>query len=67
MVMTVLFLSYLVSYIIDTLIVAFYAIAIISSKAAADTIENIDKKVKAQTFFIKSLTVDAESLLPRAK
>lgn len=65
--MTVLFLSYLVSYIIDTLIVAFYAIAIISSKAAADTIENIDKKVKAQTFFIKSFTVDAESLLPRAK
>lgn len=65
--MAVPFIPYWVGIILDVLIVAFYAIAIISSKAAADTIENIDKKVKAQTFFIKSLTVDAESLLPRAK
>lgn len=65
--MAVPFVPYWVGIILDVLIVAFYAIAIISSKAAADTIENIDKKVKAQTFFIKSLTVDAESLLPRAK
>ena len=65
--MVVPFIPYWVGIILDVLIVAFYAIAIISSKAAADKIENIDKKVKAQTFFIKSLTVDAESLLPRAK
>ena len=65
--MAVPFIPYWVGIILDVLIVAFYAIAIISSKAATDTIENIDKKVKAQTFFIKSLTVDAESLLPRAK
>lgn len=65
--MVVSFIPYWVGIILDVLIVAFYAIAIISSKAAADTIENIDKKVKVQTFFIKSLTVDAESLLPRAK
>lgn len=65
--MAVPFVPYWVGIILDVLIVAFYAIAIISSKAVADTIENIDKKVKTQTFFIKSLTVDAESLLPRAK
>ncbi len=65
--MAVPFIPYWVGIILDVLIVAFYAIAIISSKAAADTIENIDKKVKTQTFFIKSLTVDAESLLPRTK
>ena len=65
--MAVPFIPYWVGIILDVLIVAFYAIAIISSKAAADTIENIDKKVKTQTFFIKSLTVDAECLLPRAK
>lgn len=65
--MAVPFVPYWVGIIIDVLIVAFYAIAIISSKAAADTIENIDNKVNVQTFFIKSLTVDAESLLPRAK
>ena len=61
--MAVPFIPYWVGIILDVLIVAFYAIAIISSKAAADTIENIDKKVKTQTFFIKSLTVDPESLL----
>ncbi len=65
--MAVPFIPYWVGIILDVLVVAFYAIAIISSKAAADTIENIDNKVKTQTFFIKSLTVDAESLLPRAK
>ena len=65
--MVVPFIPYWVGIILDVLIVAFYAIAIISSKAAADTIENIDKKVKTQTFFIKSLTVDAESLLNQSK
>lgn len=65
--MVVPLMPYWVGIIIDVLIVAFYAITIITSKAAADTIENIDNKVKAQTFFIKSLTVDAERLLPRAK
>lgn len=65
--MVVPFMPYWVGIILDMLIVAFYAITIIASKAAADTIENIDNKVKAQTFFIKSLTVDAERLLPRAK
>ena len=65
--MVVPFVPYWVGIIVDVLIVAFYAIAIISSKAAADTIENIDNKVKTQTFFIESLTVDAESLLLRAK
>lgn len=66
-VMAVPFIPYWVGIILDVLVVAFYVIAIISSKAAADTIENIDKKVKTQTFFIKSLTVDAESLLNQSK
>lgn len=65
--MVVPLMPYWVGIILDMLIVAFYAIAIISSKAAADTIENIDNKVKTQTFFIKSLAVDAESLLNQSK
>ena len=65
--MAVPFIPYWVGIILDVLIVAFYAIAIILSKAAADTIENIDNKVKTQTFFIKSLTVDVESLLNQSK
>ena len=47
-------------------VLAFTVIAVIKASAAAEAVENIDKKVKVQTFFIKSLTVDAESLLSRA-
>lgn len=55
-----------VGIIVCLLILAFNAIAVIKAKAASDVVENIDKKEKAQTFFIKSLTVDAETLLARA-
>ena len=34
---------------------------------AAEEVEKIDQKIKVQTFFIKALTVDADSLLARAK
>ena len=56
-----------VGIIVCVLVLAFTAIAVIKAKAASDVVENIDKKVKAQTMFVKSLTVDAESLLARAK
>ena len=65
--MAVPFIPYWVGIILDVLLVTFYAVAIISSKAAADAIENMDSKVKTQTIFIKSLTVDAESLLVQSK
>ena len=55
-----------VGIIVCTLVLAFTAIAVIKAKAASDVVENIDKKVKSQTLFVKSLTVDAESLLARA-
>lgn len=55
-----------VGIIVCLLILAFNAIAVIKAKAASDVVENSDKKEKAQTFFIKSLTVDAETLLARA-
>ena len=54
-----------VGIIVCLLILAFTAIAVVKAKAAADVVEKIDNKVKAQTLFIKSLTVDAESLLAR--
>ena len=44
------------------LVLAFTAITVIKAKAAADIVENIDAKVKAKTIFVKTLTVDAESL-----
>lgn len=50
---------------ISLLITAFYLIAIISMKPAINAIENVDKKVNNQTFFIKSLTIDAQTLMAR--
>lgn len=55
-----------VGAIVCLLILAFNAVAVVKAKASSDVVENIDSKVKAQTFFIKSLTVDVDSLLARA-
>lgn len=41
--------------------------ATLLAKTAGDMVAKKDEKIKAQTFFIKSLTVDAESLISRAK
>ena len=49
------------------LVLAFTAIAVIKATAASDIVGNVDGKIKSQTFLIKSLTVDAENLLARAK
>ena len=45
----------------------FGAISVIKAKAAADIVSDTDDKIKTQTRFIKSLTVDAEGLISRAK
>jgi hypothetical protein len=42
------------------------AIATIKAEVAGDVVGAIDNKIKAQTFFIKNLTVDAQNLLARA-
>lgn len=59
-------LPYWVGVIICMIILSLTAIAVIKANVAADVISEIDKKVKDKTFFIKSLTVDAEGLLARA-
>ena len=41
--------------------------AVIKATAAVSEVERIDEKVKTQTFFIKSLTIDADTLVARAK
>ncbi len=48
-------------------ILAFNAIAVVKASAAAEVVSKTGETVKAQTFFIKSLTVDAETLLAKAK
>lgn len=49
------------------LILAFNTISVVKALWAADAVGKVDEKVKAQTAFIKNLTVDAESILARAK
>lgn len=65
--MAVPVIPYWVGAIVDILVFAFYAIAIVKASVAADIVNDVEQNVKAQTFFIKSLTVDAESLIKRAK
>ena len=55
-----------IAAIISIVVLAFVAIATIKAKASGDIVESIDKKIKEQTFFIKNLTVDAQSLISRA-
>lgn len=42
------------------------AIAILSAKAAADTVSAIDDKIKTKTFFIKALTINLDTLAAQA-
>lgn len=55
-----------IAAIVCLIILAFTVIAVVKASAAGEIVESVDSKVKAQTFFIKSLTVDAESLMARA-
>ncbi|MBQ9832940.1 MAG: hypothetical protein IJO48_04320 [Clostridia bacterium] len=41
-------------------------ICVIKAYAAAEIVSDIDSKIKTQTFFIRSLTVDVQSLIARA-
>lgn len=65
--MLVSFLPYWVAVIICAVILAVYAIAVLKAKAAAEISSATGEKVKARTFFIRSLTVDCENLLAKAK
>lgn len=53
--------------IVCIIVLAFNAIAVIKAVWAADAVNAVDEKIQAQTSFIKSLTVDTESILSRAK
>ena len=48
-------------------IYAVSAIIIIFAKTAKQEVERVEEKVKTQTFFIKALTVDADTLVSQAK
>ena len=56
-----------IGIIVCAIILAFNAIAVIKATAAAEVVGGIDEKVKTQTFFVKSLSADAQSLMASAK
>lgn len=56
-----------VTAVVCIIILAFNAIAVIKAGWAANAVSKVDERVAAQTSFIKSLIVDTESILSRAK
>lgn len=54
-------------YVAVALVYGLAIIYIVKAKAAAAIVEGINEKIKVQTFFIKSLIVDAEHLMNAAK
>ena len=60
-------LPYWIGVIVCILILAFNILSVVKAEAAIDEVEKIDKKIKTQIIFIKSLSIDAESLLAQAK
>ena len=60
-------LPYWIGVIVCILILAFNILSVVKAEAAIDEVEKIDKKKKTRTIFIKSLSIDAESLLAQAK
>lgn len=60
-------LPYWVGIILCAIVLGLNVISVVKASAAIDIVSRVDEKVKKNTFFIKSLTIDAESLLSRAK
>lgn len=54
-------------YIAAILVYALAVISIIKAKVAVSVVAGMDEKIKVQTFFVKSLTVDAEHLMSTSK
>lgn len=60
-------LPYWVGIIICSIVLAVNIFSIFKTTAVTSEVVSIDEKVKTQTFFIKSLTIDADTLIASAK
>lgn len=60
-------LPYWVAVIICAIVLAMNVVCVAKAGAAIGEIERIDTKIKTQTFFVRSLTVDANTLMASAK
>lgn len=61
--LTLSFLPTWFTVIVALLVLAFYALSVIRTMAAADMVVELDKKVEQQTDFIRTLTVRANALI----
>lgn len=56
-----------VAAVVCAIILAFNAISVIKAAAAASIVNQVDEKIKTKTSFIRSMTVEAVSIMARAK
>ena len=60
-------MPYWVGAVVAVIVLAVTALAVVKASAAADIVAEIDEKVRKQTFFIRNLTIEAETLMSKAK
>ena len=60
-------LPYWIGIIVCAVVLVVNILSVAKATAASEEVERIDTKIKTQTFFIKSLTVDADTLMASAK
>ena len=60
-------LPYWIGAVVAVIVLAVTALAVVKASAAADIVAEIDEKVRMQTFFIRNLTIEAETLMAKAK
>lgn len=65
--LTLQFLPDWFTIIVAVLVVAFYALSVLRTLAAADMVIAVDRKVEQQTSFIRTITAEASTLLQSAK
>lgn len=65
--MVVSFIPVWVGAIVCVVILAFSTVSVFKAKLAVDIVSRIDDKINVQTFFIKSLTIEADILMKKAK
>ncbi len=65
--MVIPFIPYFIAAIVSVIILGFYAIQLIKADSAAAAVNEVDKKVAAQTEFIKDMTVKAQNVVAKAK
>ena len=60
-------LPYWIGVLVCAIVLVLNVLSVVKATVAVEEITRIDQKIKVQTFFIKSLTVDAETLMASAK